>query len=97
LLYVIYNTLTLNNCLFNNILCNGDREDSSLIVFESSTNGNNINISNTIINNCKSNGDLITFRGDLSNIQFSNISIIENSSYGSILNNKSLKVNKIIY
>jgi len=89
--------LTLNNCLFNNILCNGDREDSSLIVFESSTNGNNINISNTIINNCKSNGDLITFRGDLSNIQFSNISIIENSSYGSILNNKSLKVNKIIY
>ncbi|ORX55891.1 hypothetical protein BCR36DRAFT_280888, partial [Piromyces finnis] len=90
LLYVIYNSITLNHCTFSNILCNGSINDSSLITVESSIYGNNINIKNTIINKCKSNGDLIKLRGEMSNIKFLNISISENTSYGSILNNESL-------
>ncbi|ORX47897.1 hypothetical protein BCR36DRAFT_294812, partial [Piromyces finnis] len=90
LITVMYNSLTFNNCNFRNIICYGSGDATSLIEFISKKDGNSISLINTIIENSKSNGDLIKISGDntimnLSNIIFNNI-----ISYGSLLNDVSL-------
>jgi len=95
MLDVTYNSVSFDNCHFSNILCNGDIEDSSLIKFHSSENGNSFDMSNSEINNCKSNGDLIKFDGSKSSIKLSNVKIKNISSYGSIINNISSNVSII--
>jgi len=91
---VMYNSLSFNNCVFSGILCNGDGDDSSLIYYNTINNNNNFSIENSIIKNCKTNGDLIKVKGDITVITFFNFSVINNSIYGSFINNESLNVNK---
>ncbi|ORX79567.1 hypothetical protein BCR32DRAFT_269398 [Anaeromyces robustus] len=86
----MYKSVSFENCKFNNILCNGDMDDSSLIKITSSEYGNEINMKDIYINNCKTNGNLIEIDGDQSIINFSNITISNISSYGSIISNKSI-------
>lgn len=82
----------ISDCEFLNILCNGESEDSSFIYFQSNIYGNSINIENSVISNGRSNGDFISINGDLSFINFSNVTINEIYSYGSLLNNISNNV-----
>ncbi|ORX82768.1 hypothetical protein BCR32DRAFT_292411 [Anaeromyces robustus] len=86
-----YKSLSFNNCTFSNILCNGDGENSSLIFINTSINGNTIELNNTIIDECTTNGDLIKITGSLATIKLSNLIIRNIYSYGSIIYNTSSK------
>ena len=92
-----YKNISFDGCTFKNILCIGESSDASLIKFTSSDYGNTLNLNNISIENCNSNGDFIVIDGNNSNINISNIKINDIISYGSLLNNKSTKVNSISY
>jgi len=83
---------SFHNCLFDNILCNGDVDYSSLITFTSSLNNNYFNMNEVTINKCMSNGDFIIIQGSKSNIKFENMNINNTISYGSLINNLSFNV-----
>ncbi|ORY18280.1 hypothetical protein LY90DRAFT_517451 [Neocallimastix californiae] len=87
---------SFHNCLFDNILCNGDVDYSSLITFTSSLNNNYFNMNEVTINKCMSNGDFIIIQGSKSNIKFENMNINNTISYGSLINNLSFNSEIII-
>ncbi|ORX79036.1 hypothetical protein BCR32DRAFT_246689 [Anaeromyces robustus] len=91
---ILYNSITFDNCFFSNILCNGESEHSSLLTFTSSDYGNALKMNNVTIENSKSNGNLILIKGNMSNIELSNLNINKIYSYGSVINNLSLNVSK---
>jgi len=94
---IIYHSLSLKNCVFENILCIGDRNESSFLLFESNEYGNDIEMKNITISNCKTNSDLIKITGIESVIKISDVAITNSTSYGSILNDISNHVSIIIY
>jgi len=94
---ILFNSVSFKNCNFKNIVCIGESDNSSLIRFQSCDYGNTLNIKDVTINKCFSNGDLITIEGNNSSIIMSNLIINNVSSYGSIINDLSLKVCLIIY
>jgi len=85
-----------NNCLFENILCNGDSDDSSLLDFHSSDYGNIFTMNNVTISNCRSNGDFIKIGGNLSYVNLNNLKIDSVTSYGPVISNKSFNVSKLL-
>jgi len=82
---IIYHSITFNNCIFSNILCNGEVESSSLIVFQSSIYENTMEMKNITFSECKSNSDFIVTKGDASILKISNIEINNVFSYGQLL------------
>ncbi|OUM66752.1 hypothetical protein PIROE2DRAFT_5964 [Piromyces sp. E2] len=86
---IVYNPVTFDKCHFNNIMCNGASDSSTLIEFISSDNGNSIDISNTIIENCKSNENLIKISGVNPKVNLSNININNIITYGPVINDMS--------
>lgn len=88
----MYNSVSFDKCIFSNIVCNGPEEATSMIEFISSNKGNSIDISNTIIENCKSNENLIKIDGVNPNINISNVNINNIISYGPMFNDLSLNV-----
>lgn len=88
----MYKTLYFKNCTFENILCYGDSDASSLIEFDSCIYGDELNMNNVTIRNCQTNSDLITISGNNSYIKLTNINFSDNISYGSLLNNISQEV-----
>jgi len=91
----LYNPVIIKNCVFKNNLCNGDSDNSSLIIFDSGDGSDTLDINNVIIENCITNGDLIIINGNNSTVTLSNIEINNIHSYGSIINNQSLNVLKL--
>jgi len=89
---LMFNSLLIEHSSFENILCNGDRDDSSLISFQSSIDLNKIIIKDVSINYCRSNGDLIKISGGRTYIEIENVLINSITSYGSLINNFSMKV-----
>ncbi|OUM67071.1 hypothetical protein PIROE2DRAFT_5559, partial [Piromyces sp. E2] len=89
----MFNSVSFNNCVFKDIICIGESDNSSLIRFKSSDYGNTLNMTNITIDNCSSNGDLIIIEGSDSTILQSNLIIKNVTSYGSIINNLSSKSN----
>ncbi|OUM60765.1 hypothetical protein PIROE2DRAFT_13403 [Piromyces sp. E2] len=87
----MYHNLSLINSTFNNVLCNGDGDDSSLITFISSPYNNYLDFQNVIIRDSHTNGDLIKINGDMSIINFFNVTVYNVLSYGTIINDKSLE------
>jgi len=85
-----YNYISFKNCVFEDILCNGDIDDSSLLKF----NSNNItmDVDNVIIKDCITNSDLVKFLGNELILNIHNSSIQDISSYGSIMNNNFFNV-----
>jgi len=92
----LYRTIMFNNCLFENILCNGDSDDSSLLDFHSSDYGNIFTMNNVTISNCRSNGDFIKIGGNLSYVNLNNLKIDSVTSYGPVISNKSFNVSKLL-
>jgi len=88
-----HNDISFTNVEVDNVICAGDSDDSSLILFNSEyTNNKILHLNNIKITNSKSNGSFIKIVGD------TNIFVIENSiinniiSYGPIIENSSLMV-----
>jgi len=95
---ILYHSITFNQCLFHNIICNGDSENSSLMTFISSgINLYTMKMIDVIIQDCQLNGDLIVVKGENSNLDFNRVSIHNIISYGPIFNNLSYKVYSNIY
>jgi len=86
---LIYHSLSLKNCIFENILCIGESNESFFILFESNEHGNSLEMENTIILNCKTNSDLIKITGIESVIKVTDITMTNNTLYGYILNDIS--------
>ncbi|ORX55896.1 hypothetical protein BCR36DRAFT_281213 [Piromyces finnis] len=87
---IMYNSISLDNCVFSRILCNGDSDASSLILYNSNNN-RTFTFKNSIINDCISNGDLLRFNGDrTAEISFHNVSVYNNVIYGSLVDNRAL-------
>ena len=86
-----------SKCIFEDIICNGESENSSLLEFTSVTSGTEFKFDDVIIRNCKSNGNLINIKGDLTTLKFSHLTINDVVSYGPLINNESIKVNYIFY
>ncbi|OUM59253.1 hypothetical protein PIROE2DRAFT_15246, partial [Piromyces sp. E2] len=93
---LMYNSVVMKNCIIKNVLCNGDGDNSSLIIFDSGDNNDILDLNNVTIENCKTNGDLIMINGNNSSIKLSNIKINNIHSYGSVINNQSLNSNLYI-
>ncbi|OUM58114.1 hypothetical protein PIROE2DRAFT_16695, partial [Piromyces sp. E2] len=91
LIYVEFNDLLIENCSFNNIILNGDADYSSLINFYSNEYGNSFTIKTTNFYDNVSNGEFIIINGDNSNVIFTNMTVNNIHSYGSLIKNKSLK------
>ncbi|ORX40393.1 hypothetical protein BCR36DRAFT_364685 [Piromyces finnis] len=89
----MYNSVIIEDCEFKNILCNGDSDNSSLIIFDSGENSNTFDIKNVIIENCKTNGDMITINGNKPIIKMFNVKIDKIHSYGALINNQSIDAN----
>ncbi|ORX47931.1 hypothetical protein BCR36DRAFT_294937, partial [Piromyces finnis] len=87
---ILYKSVSFKNCVFNNIICGGESDNSSLIRFISSDYGNYIDMKNINIKNCTSNGDLIIFDGRNSTITLSD-SMINNSNFHNNMNINKLK------
>jgi len=86
---------SFSNCSFESIICNGESENSSLLEFKSPTYGAELEFNDVIIRNCKSNGNLINVKGNLTTLKFSHLTLNNNDSYGPLINNESIKVNII--
>jgi len=92
---IIYHSISFNNCTFSNILCNGEIEESSLVVFHSSIYENTMEMKNVTISDCISNGDFIIIKGDTSILNISDSEINFVSCYGRLLNIGSMNVGDI--
>ncbi|ORY72859.1 hypothetical protein LY90DRAFT_636981, partial [Neocallimastix californiae] len=82
---------SFSNCSFESIICNGESENSSLLEFKSPTYGAELEFNDVIIRNCKSNGNLINVKGNLTTLKFSHLTLNNNDSYGPLINNESIK------
>ncbi|ORX40407.1 hypothetical protein BCR36DRAFT_222681, partial [Piromyces finnis] len=83
--------LTFDSCTFNNIICYGDANASSLIKIDSVERKNKYIFNDLSINNCKSNSDLIKIAGNDVQIEISHTTIKNIFSYGSVINDIALK------
>jgi len=92
MLYVYSSIISLKNCIFENILCIGDENESSILLIESNNYENNVKLDNIKISNCKTNSDIIKVIGINSLINFSNSNMTNNTLYGYILNDVSEEV-----
>jgi len=92
LLHFIYKDTYINNIEAGNISCVGDSEDTSIILFDSSDLGNSLSINNLNIKNSLSNGSFIKITGNTSNVTIKNSNLNGLTSYGSLIDNLSIKV-----
>ncbi|ORX56026.1 hypothetical protein BCR36DRAFT_253368, partial [Piromyces finnis] len=92
LFHFVNNNITINNCEFENINCNGDINYSSLIIFDSNESNKKISISNSVIKNSYSNGPLIKITGSKSDVILDKFEITKVTSYGPFIENTSEKV-----
>lgn len=92
LLKFLHNNVTIENSEFNKVLCVGDNNDSSLILFNSDELNTNLIIDNSNFKDNKSNGPMILFKGNENNILIQNTNMDSNKSYGPLIKNISSKV-----
>jgi len=96
LLHFIYKDTYINNLEADNISCVGDSEDTSIILFDSNELGNSLTINNLNIKNSSSNGSFIKIIGNTSEVTIKNSNLNGLISYGSLIDNLSIKSNNII-
>lgn len=85
LLYFINHNIILKQVKFKDINCLGDENDSSLILFDSGENDNQLILNDIVIDNNKSNGSLIQIIGNSCQLAVSNSKIENVISYGPII------------
>ena len=96
LIYSLYRDLIISNLDIQNIKCIGNNDKSSLIMFNSGALSQKMEISNSNVSNCLTNGSLINITGNDNEINIKDTTIDDNTSYGSGIINSSSKV-KYIY
>jgi len=96
LIYSLYRDLIISNLDIQNIKCIDDNDKSSLIIFNSGALLQKMEISNSNVSNCLTNGPLISITGNDNEINIKDTAIDNNTSYGSGIMNSSSKVKKKI-
>ncbi|OUM66936.1 hypothetical protein PIROE2DRAFT_5796, partial [Piromyces sp. E2] len=89
LIRTIYNNCQINKLFAENIVCSGDSNDSSLILYNSFGDKNALELININIKNCHTNGPLIKIKGDYNEMYINNSTFMNNISYSSIIDNSS--------
>jgi len=95
-LYSLYSDISIDGFDSENIICNGDGGDSSLILFDSGEAEKKIELYNLNINNCSTNGPLIKITGNHNEVIIKDTIINNVNSYGPLIENNSEKVLSII-
>ena len=96
--YSLYNDIIIDGIDAENIICNGDGGDSSLILFDSGEVKKKIELYNLNINNCSTNGPLIKIIGNHNEVIIKDTIINNVNSFGPLIENNSEKViSKILW
>ncbi|ORX57898.1 hypothetical protein BCR36DRAFT_402256 [Piromyces finnis] len=85
LLHFIYSDITIHTMKVENIVCVGDRSDTSFILLDSGENNMKISMKDIKIKNSSSNGPFIKIKGNSSKIHFENFNLVNVTSYGSVI------------
>jgi len=97
LLLFSFNDVVFNNITASDITCIGDGGDTYFITFDSGEKETkNFIIKNSHFQNIISNGSFFKITGDSNIISFQNTTITNVKTYGSVIDNKSKKVIKLI-
>jgi len=84
--------LTMDECTFENMICSGEADESSVIEIDSLNSRNKYKFNDLHIINSRSNGNIIKVYGDYVDIEISGLLIDDVTSYGSIIYNNALQV-----
>jgi len=94
LLHFINSNIEINHLEANNILCIGDGDATSFLLYNSYESDSQLFINDLNISNSKSNGPFIKILGESNNVIIENSNIENVESFGSIIKNASNKVKK---
>jgi len=92
LFHFVYKDIYINNFEADNISCVDDNKDTSIFLFDSNELGNSLSINNLNIINSSSNGSFIKIIGNTSEVTIKNSNLNGLISYGSLIDNLSIKV-----
>ncbi|ORX63531.1 hypothetical protein BCR32DRAFT_273406 [Anaeromyces robustus] len=90
-LLFLHNNITINNVEIENASCVGDSGDTSFIIFDTGESEKSLNINNLNLKNSLSNGPFIKIKGFSSKVTIKNSNINNVRSYGSVIENTSIK------
>jgi len=89
--------LELDHITFSNIFCNGDKDDSSIIYYDSGDTLHEFIIKSATLKDSKTNGALVKISGDNNIIKFRGFKVDNTSSYGQVIENISRKVCSVLF
>jgi len=89
ILSLIYKNSIINNLIVDQILCNGDMNDSSFILLDAGDSTKQLSINNINVSNSESNGSFIKLIGKGSELSIQDSNFKNIISYGPVIENQS--------
>ncbi|ORX59217.1 hypothetical protein BCR36DRAFT_275816 [Piromyces finnis] len=91
ILHILYKQITFDNLEMDNIVCNGDSGESSMLLYDSGETNVTLELKGLKITNSYTNGPLIKIKGNDNEIIIQGTVVSNVQSYGSIIGNLSKK------